>query len=220
MSGQTAKTKLRDRILLVMKNHISSDEMNVLEQVLTKELSEVNVEDITTLPAELRNSVDDQNRMIVEAFRYKKRTLKDRTKENYLNAVYRLVTLTGKVLTQIDELDIYNYLQWYERKNMSVNGKKNQNTTINNERLYLSAFFSWMRKDKFRVDNRWNPWKRGKPQRSLSTTLNRMRWQNLKMHAQQNGNGRLLRSLDLPVPELERLRELHGIWLTGRPETL
>lgn len=153
MSGQIAKTKLRDRILLVMKNHISADEMNVLEQVLTKELSGVNVEDITTLPAELRDSVDEQNRMIVEAFKYKKRTLKERTKENYLNAVYRLVTLTGKVLTQIDELDVYNYLQWYERKNISVNGKKNQNTTINNERLYLSAFFSWMRKDKFRVDN-------------------------------------------------------------------
>ena len=82
MSGQTAKTKLRDRILLVMKNHISSDEMNVLEQVLTKELSGVNVEDITTLPAELRDSVDEQNRMIVEAFKYKKRTLKERTKEN------------------------------------------------------------------------------------------------------------------------------------------
>lgn len=153
MNGQTAKTKLRDRILLAMKNHISSDDMNVLEQVLTKELSGVNVENITTLPAELRDSVDEQNRMIVEAFRYKKRTLKERTKENYLNAVYRLVTLTGKVLTQIDELDVYNYLQWYERKNISVNGKKNQNTTINNERLYLSAFFSWMRKDKFRVDN-------------------------------------------------------------------
>lgn len=153
MNGQTAKTKLRDRILLAMKNHISSDEMNVLEQVLTKELSGVNVEDITTLPAELRDSVDEQNRMIVEAFKYKKRALKERTKENYLNAVYRLVTLTGKVLTQIDELDVYNYLQWYERKNISVNGKKNQNTTINNERLYLSAFFSWMRKDKFRVDN-------------------------------------------------------------------
>lgn len=91
MSGQTAKTKLRDRILLAMKNHISSDEMNVLEQVLTKELSGVNVEDITTLPAELRDSVDEQNRMIIEAFKYKKRTLKERTKENYLNAVYRLV---------------------------------------------------------------------------------------------------------------------------------
>ena len=131
MSGQIAKTKLRDRILLVMKNHISADEMNVLEQVLTKELSGVNVEDITTLPAELRDSVDEQNRMIVEAFKYKKRTLKERTKENYLNAVYRLVTLTGKVLTQIDELDVYNYLQWYERKNIIVNGKNNQITWIN-----------------------------------------------------------------------------------------
>lgn len=50
-------------------------------------------------------------------------------------------------------MDIYNYLQWYENRNMSITGKRNQNSTINNERLYLSAFFSWMRKNRLRTDN-------------------------------------------------------------------
>ncbi len=40
------------------------------------------------------------------------------------------------------------YLDWYENRNVPLNGRKNQARTINNERRFLSAFFTWMRKEK------------------------------------------------------------------------
>ena len=48
----------------------------------------------------------------------------------------------------MEEPDIYYYLDWYEHKNVSQTGHKNQPKTINNERRFLSAFFTWMRKEK------------------------------------------------------------------------
>ena len=153
MGGQDTKVKVRDNILIAMKEHLSMDNLAILESVLAKEFAGVSMEELNLLPVDVRNSVEEQNRKIVELFRYKKRNLRPATMENYIRAIGRLATLTGKALTQIDDMDIYNYLQWYETRNMSATGKRNQNSTINNERLYLSAFFSWMRKNRFRTDN-------------------------------------------------------------------
>lgn len=153
MTGQAIKTKIKDRILMTMLNYIGSDKIQILDEVLTDEFCKINIEEITTLPAELENHIDEQNKYVIDLFLYKKRSLKNGTKENYLRAVKKLITLIHKPLVQIDDMDIYNYLMWYEQKNMNVTGKRNQNSTINNERLYLSAFFTWMRKEKLRNDN-------------------------------------------------------------------
>lgn len=153
MGCYNVRTQVKDRVIVSMKQYLSTDVLQILETVLSKELSMVNVEEITTLPAELRDSIEVQNRNIIELFQYKKRALKAGTKDNYIRAIRNLITLIYKPLTQIDDMDIFNYLQWYERKNMPTTGKRNQNSTINNERLYLSAFFNWMRKEKLRTDN-------------------------------------------------------------------
>lgn len=153
MGGQDTKVKVRDRILIAMKEHLPMDVLAILETVLAKEFAAVSMEEMSLLPVDVRNSVEEQNRQIVELFKYKKRNLKPATIDNYLRAVGQIATMTGKVLTRIDDMDIYNYLQWYENRNMSITGKRNQNSTINNERLYLSAFFSWMRKNRLRTDN-------------------------------------------------------------------
>lgn len=153
MGGQDTKVKVRDRILIAMKEHLPMDVLAILETVLAKEFAAVSMEEVNLLPVDVRNSVEEQNRQIVELFKYKKRNLKPATIDNYLRAVGQIATMTGKALTRIDDMDIYNYLQWYENRNMSITGKRNQNSTINNERLYLSAFFSWMRKNRLRTDN-------------------------------------------------------------------
>ncbi len=153
MGGQDTKVKVRDRILIAMKEHLPMDVLAILETVLAKEFAAVSMEEMNLLPVDVRNSVEEQNRQIVELFKYKKRNLKPATIDNYLRAVGQIATMTGKALTRIDDMDIYNYLQWYENRNMSITGKRNQNSTINNERLYLSAFFSWMRKNRLRTDN-------------------------------------------------------------------
>lgn len=53
----------------------------------------------------------------------------------------------------MDELDIDYYLRWYEQRNVHNNKGKNQASTCNNERRYLSAFFTWLRKEKFTATN-------------------------------------------------------------------
>ena len=76
------------------------------------------------------------------------------TKENYLNAIRRLLTeISTKSLDQMDTTDIDWYLSRYEIRNVSSGGKKNQPSTYNNERRFLSAFFTWMRLEKLITDN-------------------------------------------------------------------
>lgn len=146
-NNQTAKKHLIDNVLVAMAQYLTAEVLQILERVLAEELVKVVMEEITTLPAEVKDSVDDQNKYIIQLFLYKKGRLKDGTKYNYLNSVKRLITLIYKPLNQIDEIDIYRFLDWYEHHNGNT-GQKNQPVTINNERRNLCAFYSWMRKEK------------------------------------------------------------------------
>lgn len=153
MTGQVVKARLRDNILMDMAQYIGQEMLQILESIINKEFVKVNMEEITTLPAEVHNSVDEQNKYIIDLFLYKKRKLKNGTKTCYLNAIKHLLMVIDKPLTLIDDTDITYYLDYYERKNMSTTGKRNQDTTVNNERRFLSAFFTWMRKNELRIDN-------------------------------------------------------------------
>lgn len=153
MAGKAIKAQVKDRIIMSMMQYVSQDIVHILEDVITEEFVRLNMEEITTLPAEVRSSVDEQNKYIIDLFKYKKASLKEKTKEGYLNAVKRLITLIDKTLIIIDSTDISYYLNWYENRNVPATGKKNQNITVNNERRFLSAFFTWMRKEKLIADN-------------------------------------------------------------------
>ena len=111
------------------------------------------MEQITTLPAEIDRSTEEKNRYLIELFKVKKRNLSKRTMEQYLRAVTSLITVIDKPLTDIDEVDIDYYLRWYEQRNVKNNKGKNQASTCNNERRFLSAFFTWLRKEKFVAGN-------------------------------------------------------------------
>lgn len=147
------KSEIINNVLVAMAYYIGQDVLQMLEQKLIEELVNVTVERMTTLPAEVRSSIDEKNSYIIELFRYKKKKLASGTKEGYIRAIKRLIVLTGKALPEIREMDIYYYLNWYEAKNMSLNGRKNQASTINNERRFLSAFFTWMRKERLVTEN-------------------------------------------------------------------
>lgn len=153
MAEKTIKMQIKDNIIMAMLRYVEQDIIHILEEVITEEFVKVNMEEITTLPVEARSSIDEQNKYIVNLFLYKKRNLKEKTKENYLNAVKRLIVLVNKPLTGIDGNDISYYLKYYENRNMVTSGKKNQGVTINNERRFLSAFFTWMRKEKLVTEN-------------------------------------------------------------------
>ncbi len=152
MNGQTVKAQVINNIIVAMSELVGKDVLQILHQVIVKEFVNVNMEEITTLPAEYQNDTDQKNKYIIQLFIVKKK-IKDNTKEAYLNSVKRLITLIDKPLDKIEESDISYYLSWYEKRNLNDGGKKNQAVTVNNERRFLSAFFTWMRKEKLIGEN-------------------------------------------------------------------
>lgn len=152
MNTQTIKARIINDIIVAMATHIDQMTLQILHQVLVKEFVNVNMEEITTLPVEYQNDTDQRNKYIIQLFIAKKK-IKDNTKATYLGAVKRLITLIDKPLDKIEESDISYYLSWYEKRNMNTGGKKNQAVTVNNERRFLSAFFTWLRKEKLIGDN-------------------------------------------------------------------
>ncbi len=147
--GNHAKKEFLNNIIVKMSEHLGKDELAVLEQVLTAELIRVNMESISTLPAIWKDDVDKTNQYIMRLFECKKR-IKDSTKQAYLLSVRNLATVLHKPLNKMDESDILYYLHWYEKK---PGRKRVMISTLNNERRFLSAFFTWMRKEKLIKEN-------------------------------------------------------------------
>lgn len=153
MSTQMIKSQMRDAILVTMAQYLDKAVLQILTNAIEEQFVRVNVEEITTLPAEVDRSVDEQNKYIIQIFLVKKEELKEETKYNYLNAIKKLLTQIDKPLVEMTDIDIKQYLRWYERRNVDNTGKINKPSTINNERRYLSAFFNWMRIEKLIFDN-------------------------------------------------------------------
>lgn len=150
---QAIKSQMRDSILVAMSQYMDAAILDILKKVVEEQFVRVNMEEITTLPAEVTRTIDEQNKYVIQLFCIKKEALREETKYNYLNAVKKLLTQVDKALTDMTDIDIAYYLRWYETRNVATTGKRNLNSTINNERRYLSAFFSWMRQQKLIYDN-------------------------------------------------------------------
>ena len=148
MTNENVKTQVINDVIVAMSAYIAADLIQILERVIVDKTIDVVMERINTLPAEIKDSVDQQNEYIIKLFLYKKKKLREGTKYGYMASIKRLITVLDKPLVQMDEHDIFYYLNWYENRNVPVTGRKNQNSTLNSERRYLSAFFSWMRKEK------------------------------------------------------------------------
>lgn len=142
------KSKMRDDIIVQMQQYLDTKVLQMLDNVLIDLFENVDMEERETLPAEVQNSIDEKNKYIIQLFLYKKSNLSKKTLAAYLEAVKMLLTYTDKELTEISDIDIAGYLRWYEYRNKHITGKKNKETSVNNQRKFLSAFFGWMRKEK------------------------------------------------------------------------
>lgn len=147
------KSKVINNILFKMSSYIDKTAVDVLQKILEEQFVFLNMEQITTMPATVDNSTDEKNRYLIGLYQVKKRNLSPKTMEQYVRAIKSLASVIDKPYTDIDELDVDYYMSWYEKRNVNNNKGKNQASTCNNERRYLSAFFTWMRKEKFRSDN-------------------------------------------------------------------
>lgn len=136
------KEKVRNDILVGMKMHLDICTMAILDAVIVKAIQNVEMAEASTLPA----TVDNTNQYVMELFDTKKAPkLSQKTVEYYKSTINEFIALINKPLTKIIEPDIEYYL--LSKK------PNNTNTSLNNLRRNLSAFFTWMRKEKLISEN-------------------------------------------------------------------
>ena len=136
------KEELKNNIMLKMRYHLDSQELDLLGVVLTDELTKVEVDAPETELA----TVDNTNEYIMDLFMLKKAPkLSDKTVRQYMDAVRRLTDYCQKPLTRITSMDVDGWLNSIK--------SCNSNTSLNNQRRHLSAFFTWMRKSKIVTEN-------------------------------------------------------------------
>lgn len=151
--SEAIKSEIINNVIVAMSYYISEKEiLEALEHIISNELVKVNVQDITTMPETWQSDTQKRNQYLIQLFMIKKRSLSHQTMEGYLRAVKRLMTAVNKPLDQIGTVDIDWYLSQYERRK-GINGEKLEKSTYNNERRFLSAFYTWMRKAKLIEEN-------------------------------------------------------------------
>lgn len=145
----SAKSEVMNNILLAMSVYVNKVTLDIMQRVVEGELIKVNMEQIGTDLAVIETPVEERNEYFVRLFQLKKKNLRPKTITQYLDAIKRLTEYVQKSLNQIDEMDVDYYLRYYEERNKFTTGKKNMASTCNNERRFISAFFTWMRISKF-----------------------------------------------------------------------
>lgn len=136
------KERVRNDILVGMRMHLDTCTMAILDAVIVKAVQNVEMTEATTLPA----TCDDTNQYIIQLFDTKKAPkLSPMTVEYYKMTLNEFITLINKPLNKVSESDIEYYLL-AKRPN-------NTNASLNNLRRNLSAFFTWMRKEKLIGEN-------------------------------------------------------------------
>lgn len=139
----TIKEQVKSNIIMAMRIHLDPATMDVLESVLVKEFCAIDFVEMETLPA----TMTDINEYIMQLY-IDKRTnkIKDSTIQYYMNTVRQLIDIVNKPLIKMEQNDIEYYLRYLHKQG-------NSNTSLNNRRRNLSAFFTWMRKSKLIADN-------------------------------------------------------------------
>ena len=152
-ANANVKTEVINNIMLQMSMYLEESMLDILQRVIEEQFVFLNMDRITTLPATVDRSTEEQNKYFLGLYKIKKRNLSPKTLEQYIRAMEAFVAVIDKPLTEVDTIDVDYYLRQYETRNVATGGKKNQASTMNNERRYLSAFFTWMRKERFITGN-------------------------------------------------------------------
>lgn len=131
------KEKIINEILMQMEPHINSEILRILETVVIKALYYVEVMKKET---ELSTVMDD-NSYLLQAYEMnvRKDGLSEKSIKAYMGAMRNMLCVTDKNIRNITSVDIKYYLDTYA-------GKGNKDRTVNNERRFLSAVFTWFRK--------------------------------------------------------------------------
>lgn len=131
------KERIVNDILMQMEPHVGTEVLKILETVIIKALYYVEVKKKDT---ELSTEMDD-NLYLLQLYEMnvRKDGLSDKTVKAYMGAMKNMLCVTDKNIRHITAVDIKYYLDLYTSKGNSVR-------TVNNERRFLSAVFTWFRK--------------------------------------------------------------------------
>lgn len=131
------KERIINEILMQMEPHINTETLRILETVIIKALYYVEVQKKET---ELSTEMDDNIYLLqMYEMNVRKDGLSDKTIRAYMGAMKNMLCVTDKNIRHITAVDIKYYLDMYA-------GKGNSVRTVNNERRFLSAVFTWFRK--------------------------------------------------------------------------
>ena len=134
----TKKEEVKNNVLMTMRLYLDSVTMDILESVIIKEFSGVDIIEMETLPA----TQVDINDYIINLYQEKRRNkISEETMTYYIATIRGLIELVNKPLIKIDENDIEYYLRIKRQRG-------NCNVTLNNQRRNLGAFFGWMYKQR------------------------------------------------------------------------
>lgn len=207
----TAKEKVRNDVLLQMRNHVDFQELNILENVLTKVLAGVEVIEMETLPA----TTEDSNAYIWELFMLKKAPkLSVRTVERYRDVLRHFADHSHKPFVKVTSMDVELYLAAIRKDNADV--------SLDGQRRCLSAFFTWMRKSHLIVEN---PCDAIEPYKIVEKPIDHMEpeeMEQLKTGCRTKRDRALiefLRSTAVRVGEAEQVRVCDVDWRTGEVNT-
>ena len=131
------KERIINDVLMQMEPHVSTEVLRILETVIIKAMYYVEVKKKDT---ELSTEMDD-NLYLLQLYEMnvKKDGLSVKTVKAYMGAMKNMLCVTDKNIRHITAIDIKYYLDLYTSKGNSMR-------TVNNERRFLSAVFTWFRK--------------------------------------------------------------------------
>ena len=129
------KSELINKIIEAMSTTLSSDNLNMLDNVLRKFLADVNIEKADQLP-----SVGvDQSMQLLKMFlaARKLQGIKDSTLQQYYYTCKRLISSVNKPVIELTRNDLRLY---------AVQLRKTMNElSLDNQITYIAVFFEWLR---------------------------------------------------------------------------
>ena len=104
---ENLREEIKNEIILEMRHHINSEQMNILKQVLNKTFANIEFSQIKML----LYTNDDINYKIIELFNLNKAPkLSKKTVKYYLDTINKLICYTNKSLIKINSTDIEMFL--------------------------------------------------------------------------------------------------------------
>ena len=116
------KSQVINNIMMQMAAYVDKAAVDILQRVLEEQFVFLNVEQISTLPAEIDRSAEEKNRYLIGLYQVKKRKLSPKTLEQYLRSIRSLAAVIDKPYTDMDELDIVTMLKRAKKRRSNRQG--------------------------------------------------------------------------------------------------